>query len=97
MSGAGGAACRVATLEGARYVEQLAKHWSHRLEVERTGEAARITLPSGAVVTLRPEPETLAISIEAETQAALVEAQGVVAAHLDRFAFREGPLRYDWG
>lgn len=91
------AACRVATREGARYVEQLAKHWSHKLKVERTGEAARITLPSEAVVTLRPEAEALAISVEAADGETLAEAQGVVAAHLDRFAFREGPLSYNWG
>ena len=39
---------------------------------------------------------TLTVSIETDDAAKLETYQGVVASHLDRFAFREAPLPFDW-
>lgn len=38
----------------------------------------------------------LACRIEASAPEQLEALKGVVASHLDRFAFREAPLAFDW-
>jgi hypothetical protein len=86
----------VPTAEAARYVEQLCRHWAHRLVVERSGQDARIVLPSGAVVGLLPTQAALEIELAASTPADLAEAKEVIRSHLDRFAFRESPLTFNW-
>ncbi|WP_020181473.1 DUF2218 domain-containing protein [Methylopila sp. M107] len=85
-----------ATTRGALYVEQLCKHWSHKLQVERSGASALIRLPSGARIALAPDPEGIAISITAADASALDQAKSVLTAHLDRFAFREAPIPVQW-
>ncbi|MFD1702303.1 DUF2218 domain-containing protein [Methylopila henanensis] len=87
---------RVPTANGARYVAQLCKHWSHKLEVAQNGDSARIVLLNDAVVTLVAQPETLDVGIEAASPEDLELAKDVVVRHLDRFAFREAPLAYGW-
>ena len=39
---------------------------------------------------------TLVVAVEAEDGETLERMKDVVARHLDRFAFREAPLRFDW-
>jgi hypothetical protein len=41
-------------------------------------------------------PDGLDITIEAADLEDLARLEDVVAKHLDRFAFREGELRYGW-
>ncbi|GLK80334.1 DUF2218 domain-containing protein [Methylopila turkensis] len=89
-------AASVPTANGARYVAQLCKHWSHKLEVEQNGDAARIVLLNDAVVTLAARPEALDLAIEAASPEDLELAKDVLVRHLDRFAFREAPLAYGW-
>jgi uncharacterized protein len=38
-------ASRVPTTNGSRYLQQLCKHWSHRLAVEFTAHEGRVTFP----------------------------------------------------
>lgn len=89
-------AARVPTKNGGRYVEQLCRHWEHKLEVQRTERDASITLPSGSLVTLSADEDALDITVTAADAERLAEAQEVVRVHLDRFAFREAPLPFDW-
>ena len=95
----------VPTVSGARYLQQLCKHWSHNLAVDYSKDAGTVTFPaegrSGnwadeAVLTLAAQPETLECRIEASEPGQLDVLKGVVAEHLDRFAFREAPLAFDW-
>lgn len=51
---------------------------------------------NGAVACFATEPDALRVSVEAADQAAFDEAREAIETHLDRFAFREGPFRYDW-
>ncbi|MDF2810502.1 MAG: hypothetical protein K0S56_1533 [Microvirga sp.] len=53
-------------------------------------------LPDGAVATMDAQPEMLAVRIEAGDAETLERMKDVVARHLDRFAFREAPLPFDW-
>jgi hypothetical protein len=45
---------------------------------------------------MRAEGEALSVTIQAEDAETLERMQGVLATHLDRFAFREAPLPFDW-
>ncbi|MBA2936589.1 DUF2218 domain-containing protein [Sphingomonas sp. CGMCC 1.13654] len=84
------------TTNASRYLQQLAKHWSHKLEVEFTPVHATIRFPSGAVATLDANEEALTSTIEAPDSETLDRMKTVVAEHLDRFAFREAPLPFAW-
>lgn len=42
------------------------------------------------------EPDALVTTIEASAEGQLEGLKGAVARHLDRFAFREAPLTFEW-
>ena len=86
---------RVPTEHGARYLQQLCKHWSHKLDVELDGSTGIVRFPD-AVATMTAEGDALVVSVEAADEGTVERVKGVVAKHLDRFAFREAPLRFDW-
>ena len=86
---------RVPTENGARYLQQLCKHWSHKLEVQLSDNEGTVRFPS-AVATMKADPEALTVIVEAEDDETLQRMKGVVASHLDRFAFMEAPLPFDW-
>ena len=97
------AIAHVPTAQGAKYMRQLLKHWSHKLETSLDGDRgtvrfaeARATFEAGVdtltvILEARPGPGG-----EAETDAVLARMKSVLATHLDRFAFREAPLKFDW-
>jgi hypothetical protein len=105
MSEALNSEAAVPTANGSRYVQQLCKHWSHNLEVEFDEKQGRIVFPrdargadwpAPAVVTLVAGEDALDCRIEASAPGQLEGLKGAVARHLERFAFREAPLRFDW-
>jgi len=96
---------RVPTQNGSRYLQQLCKHWSHNLTVEFTPEAGKVIFPKNArgadwpgdaTLILKAETDALECKLEASAAAQREALKGVVAGHLDRFAFREAPLKFDW-
>lgn len=95
----------VPTSHASRYLQQLAKHWSHKFPVDFTPTNGTITFPKevngtsfagGAVLRLYATETALEVRIEASELRQLEGAKGAVASHLDRFAFREAPLQFDW-
>ncbi|PZQ55047.1 MAG: DUF2218 domain-containing protein [Novosphingobium pentaromativorans] len=88
-------AARVATPNGGKYVRQLCKHWSHKLQTEVDGDTGTVTFPA-AVATMAADGEGIFITIAGEDRGAVEGLTDVVARHIDRFAFREAPLAYDW-
>ncbi len=96
---------RVPTANGSRYLQQLCKHWSHNLEVEFTPETGRVVFPRNArgadwpgdaTLRLTAQADVLECRLEASAEGQLEALKGAVASHLDRFAFREAPLTFDW-
>jgi hypothetical protein len=85
----------VPTANAAKYLQQLCKHWSHRLEVDLSDRKGVVRFPDG-VATLEAGGDALLVTIESEGSETVERLKGVVASHLDRFAFREAPLRFDW-
>ncbi len=95
----------VPTANGSRYLQQLCKHWSHNLTVEFDAKAGSVVFPRNArgadwpadgKLTLLAHPDDLECRIDASSAAHLGALKDVVARHLDRFAFREAPLAFDW-
>ena len=86
---------RLNTDKAARYMIQLAKHWSHKFEVSYDDISALIPLPLGTCSMLA-DPEGLDITLEAVDLEALARLEDVVAEHLLRFAFREPAGRLAW-
>lgn len=86
----------VPTASASRYLQQLCKHWAHKLEVEHDGTRGRIRFPDGTVATLDARTDALVVRLDVPDGGDAARMQDVVARHLDRFAFREAPLPFDW-
>ena len=52
--------------------------------------------PDAAIQTIQAHPDDLECRLLASAEGQLDGLKGAVARHLDRFAFREGELQYDW-
>lgn len=81
-----------------RYIQQLVKHWSHKMATSYD-EADKVgTFPfsdtENAVMAARPDG--IAITLVTGDRARNVHLRGVIEQHIDRFAFREAPLKYEW-
>jgi len=96
---------RVPTLHASRYLQQLCKHWSHNLAVEFTETKGSVTFPRNARGADWPDDATLLLQahedgldcrLTASSAGQLDALKGAVARHLDRFAFREAPLGFEW-
>lgn len=95
----------IPTVSGSRYLQQLCKHWSHNLSVEFTADMGSVVFPKDArgadhpadgKVTFEASQDVLNVHIKASSPDQLQALKDAVARHLDRFAFREAPLQFDW-
>lgn len=95
----------VPTGSASRYLQQLCKHWAHNLAVDFTADHGTVVFPRDArgadfpgdgLVTFDGRPDALDVRIDASDPEQLEALKGAVARHLDRFAFREAPLTFDW-
>ncbi len=94
------------TAQASKYLQQLCKHWQHNLTVEFDAAHGTVVFPrdargadwpGDATVTFDAGEAALAVRIDASADGQLEALKGAVARHLDRFAFREAPLAFDWG
>ena len=86
---------RLNTDKAARYMTQLAKHWSHKFVVTFDATTARIPLPMGDCRMVADETG-LDITVDTVDLESLSRMEDVVADHLLRFAFREGIEKLAW-
>ncbi len=87
----------IARIESERasiYLQQLCKHFAHKIPVEFTPEQGQITFSSG-ICRLEAKDGVLTLKAEAEDAAKLAQVQDVTERHLIRFAFRE-PHVVEW-
>lgn len=89
------ATARVPTPNAAKYIQQLCKHWGHKLKVEMRDNGGTVYFDH-ARTEMRADDAALVVDITADDSGELDRIKGVVATHLDRFAFREGPLEFIW-
>jgi hypothetical protein len=96
---------RVPTDKASRYLQQLCKHWQHNLTVAFTAQAGTVIFPkdargadwpADATLTMAAHDDALECRIAASADGQLEAVKGAVVRHLERFAFREGELRFDW-
>lgn len=94
----------VPTDNASRYLQQLCKHWQHNLTVQFDADHGTVVFPRDARGADHPGDalvtfdagDALTVRIDATSPEQLDGLKGAVARHLDRFAFREAPLAFDW-
>ncbi|MEX0305012.1 MAG: DUF2218 domain-containing protein [Leisingera sp.] len=75
-----------------RYLQQLAGHFAHKVEVEATKTEATVRLSYGYFVLRAEGEEVLVMQTFASTEEHRDRLQHVAASHLERFAFRNPPV-----
>ncbi len=99
------ATAHVPTKSASRYLQQLCKHWQHNMPVEFTPEQGQVVFsrnargadwPGDGLVTMIAHPDALECRIEANAEGQRDGLKGALSRHLDRFAFREAPLTFEW-
>jgi hypothetical protein len=87
---------RVPTRSASRYLGQLCKHWGHKMAVSFSAEEGTIDFPNGSRLQMRADSDTLDVVLSVPEGEDMTRMREVVSSHLDRFAFREAPLTFDW-
>jgi hypothetical protein len=85
---------RFETARASGYLQQLCKHFAHKLAVEFTPSQGQIPFSAGTC-RLEASDRTLTMRVEAPDASGLAQVQDVIERHLLRFAFRE-PARIEW-
>ena len=95
----------IPTAHASKYLQQVCKHWEHNLPVSYDKLHGEITFardargadwPADALVTLDADDSALLCTIKASAQGQCDGLKGALERHIDRFAFREAPLVYNW-
>lgn len=88
----------VRTEHASRYLQQLCKHFGHKIPVTFTPEDGECRFSCGTA-RLRADGQRLLVEIEAPDAEQRAQTQEVIESHLLRFAFREelGPLTWREG
>ena len=84
----------IATGSASRYLQQLCKHFGHKVEASFDDRVGSVRFSIGDC-RLVAQGEVLRISLDAPDPEALLELQDVLERHLVRFAFRE-TLSIQW-
>lgn len=84
----------VTTQKASGYLQQLCKHFGHKIEVVFSAEKGSLTFGT-CHAELEAQPEGLVMRVFAENQEDIAKMQHVLGSHLERFAFRED-LKFEW-
>jgi hypothetical protein len=84
----------VPTANGSRYLQQLCKHWAHNLAVDYDAREGRVTFPKDARGA--DWPGDALVTMTDGDGALICRIDASAPGQLDRFAFREAPLAFDW-
>ena len=83
------------TPNASKYLQQLCKHFGHKVDVTYDALNGRADLPVGAAI-MTADDTSLTIRIESKDAEAAEVAQHVIDSHLERFAFRENITSLAW-
>lgn len=86
---------RFDTPNASKYLQQLCKHFAHKLDVSFTEANGNIELPTGPA-RLEATAETLLITVEVDDIEKMDRAKNIVEKHLAKFAFRESMKEFVW-
>lgn len=84
-----------ATENASKYMQQLCKHFAHKVEVRYDDTSAEAALPPGPC-RMQADDSALQIEVTAEDADGLKRAQLIIDDHLARFAFREEFKTMNW-
>lgn len=89
------AAAAIPTAQASKYVRQLC---STGLTSWRSSSPTEpgLSFPRRGRDDARGRARELVVTIGADDEATLERMKSVLATHLDRFAFREAPLAFEW-
>jgi hypothetical protein len=81
-----------------RYIQQLVSHWGHKFPTSYDDGDGMGVFPFSEHTTCVMTAHNGGIGITLTTADAEenVRMRGVIEKHIDRFAFREAPLAYEW-
>mgnify|MGYP000988296683 FL=1 len=79
----------IPTMQGSRTLQQLCKHWSHKMPVDFSPERGVIAFPNKGGCTLEASNDGLNVTLDFESTEDLPRMQQIVFEHIKRFAFRE--------
>ena len=84
----------IKTQKASGYLQQLRKHFSHKIEVKFDGQDGWIEFAFGRA-ELRADENVLTMVANSQNPENLDKLKKVLASHLERFAFRES-LNIKW-
>ena len=96
---------RIPTDQGGRYIRRLCKHWGHKLAVDFDDDSGTVVFPrdarganwpGDARLIMQAHADNLECRLETSAEGQREALKGAVERHLERFAFREGSLSYEW-
>lgn len=87
--------CRLETSKASQYLQQLCKHFAHKVEARFDDREGTVDFSCGTAVMVADD-DVLQIAITAEGQDGLEQTKGIIESHLLRFAFRENVERLNW-
>lgn len=81
-----------------RYIQQLVSHWGHKFETSYdAGDGmGRFPFSGTTEATMTAHEGGIGIALTTADHEENVRMRGVIERHIDRFAFREAPLTYEW-
>ena len=85
------AQARIETAQASKYLQQLCKHFLHKLPASFDATAGQIGFPAGET-RLTADAQELAISLAAASDDDLVPLQELLVRRFNRFASAKGPL-----
>jgi uncharacterized protein len=80
----------VITEMASRYLQQLCKHFGHKLPVNFTPHRGAIVFDFG-MCSLAVKDNMLNLTVTADDEVSLSRLKHVIGSHLERFAFRDKP------
>jgi len=79
-----------------RYIQQVVSHWSHKMATSYADGIGTFPFSELESAVMTARPGGIAITLVTADHERNVHMRGVIERHIDRFAFREAPLTYEW-
>ena len=83
------------TAKASQYLQQLCKHFAHKVEVKFDATRGEVAFACGKA-ELQAEDGVLHFLVRAEDLDGLEQTKSALESHIIRFAFRENLLQLDW-
>lgn len=84
-----------ASENGSKYLQQLCKHFQHKITVRFDAEEGRFAAETGTA-HLRADAKGLTVQLTAEDAKGLIDLRYMIDKHLVNFAWREGFTGCAW-